>query len=332
MFDPQAQLEISQIDNSTGEAAFAHNTQSGRPWHNLGKAVPGAMTVQEALKLGGCDFIAEKRRICTADDDKVGDPDHSMVIRLDTMKSLGVVGSRYKVVQMKDALDFFDDAIGEGAAAIDTVGMMNKGRTGFLLAKLPECVEIVPGDVVEKYLLFSNSFDGSSPIMCLFTGTRVVCQNSLHAAIKGSKNAVRIRHTKNAKHRLKLVKHILNENESYWQRLTAALRYFQKRDVTRKEVEAFTEALFPGKEQEDGTFTVSTRTENRRSEVVEAFETSPGYTFAGKSAYGLYNAVTYLIDHETSIRKGTDRWEQSITGSGEKLRQNAFNLLTKMFA
>ena len=332
---------MHDLKSINGEAQFAYNANNGKPWHNLGKAVPGAMTVTEALDLGGLNFTAKKfpvystvpgETVLGADNVPVTsmvqviDPDHHMVVRTDTNEPLGMVGNRYTVIQMSDAFDFFNDALGEGVACIDTVGMLNKKRTGFMLAKLPECVEIVKGDPIERYMLFSNSFDGSSPVMCLMTGVRVVCQNTQQVAIAGAKNIVKIRHTKSAKARLDQAHLVLNANESYWQRMTAALKYFHKRDVNRQDVRDFVANLFPSVEGDD----VPTRTQNKRDKVIEAFETSAGHELAGTTAYGLYQAATYYIDHDSALRKGTDRWEQSTLGSGTKLRQKAYDLIAEL--
>ena len=324
-------------------ATFAYNSNGGsRPWMKLGKPVDGCMTVEDALIAGGCNFLATKvpveGKLLLPDDDgmpvehHVVDPDHSMVVRTDTRQSLGVVGSRYKVVQMKDAFGFFDEALGENAAIIDSVGMINKGRTGFMIAKLPECVEIVPGDEIERYLMFTNSYDGSTPVTCLFMANRLACTNQLNASMRKSKNCVKIRHTKNAKIRIKEAHRILKANEAYWEHMKAALQYMASKQVTTTEVQDFVADLLPGTVNDDGVEEASTRTLNRREAIVKAFEESPGSDLAGTTAYGLFNAVTWHIDHEASLRKGTDRWEASLSGSGSKLRQNAFNLLTQLAA
>ena len=66
------------------------------------------------------------------------------------------------------------------------------------MCKLPEDFEVTKGDPIERYILLTNSHDGSGSVMALMTPVRVVCWNTLSAAISGAKNLVKIRHTKNA--------------------------------------------------------------------------------------------------------------------------------------
>lgn len=323
------------------ESTLAYNSSQGKlPWMSLGKEVPGNMTVEQALQVGGCNFVAVKSpvesNLLLAGDDgipklrRVIDPKHFCVVRTDTLKVLGVVGRKYNIIQMKEAFSFFDEALGKGAAAIQAVGTMNGGSTGFLVAQLPESVSIVEGDPIERYLLFTNSFDGSTPITCTFMANRLACTNQLSAAMKGCSNRVKIRHTKNASLRIQQASKVLNANEAYWKRMKTTLALMKDFDVNTKIVNDFVEKLYPGKEQSDGTVEAGTRTVNRREAFIKAFETSPGHELAGNTAYGLYNGLTWLIDHETSIRKGTDRFEMSFSGSGEKARQRGFNILNNM--
>jgi phage/plasmid-like protein (TIGR03299 family) len=317
------------IDMSNGRANFAH---AGRKaWHGLGIAVPGLMTAREALVAGGVDYEVEKRPLWAEENGlaTLAIPGHFATVRTDTNQPLGVVGSRYEVVQNRDALSFFDPALGEGAAAIDSVGSLAGGKRAFMLAKIPEVVEIVPGDAVERYLLFSNSHDGSSAVEVLFTPVRVVCQNTLSAALSDAKRKkagrVSIRHTAGAKERLEAAHEVLGQEREYFKRIKAAFVYLAKRDLGRAEVASFVRDLFPGK-LVDGKVKVSTKTRNRRKAVVNAFEQSPGSDMAGTTAWGLFNAATYFIDHERSLPESTDAWEASVVGSGVGLRQSAFDL------
>lgn len=326
-----------EIDRSNGRANFAFNSEGGKPWHRLGVAVPGLMTVSEALTAGGLDFEVTKRPIFVAESDdefalpSIRIPRHFATVRTDSNEPLGVVGANYTVVQNRDALKVFDPLFGEGQAIIETVGSLKGGRRAFMLAKVPEVVEIVPGDAIERYLLFSNSHDVSSAVEILFTPVRVVCQNTLSVAIGEAKERrtgrVSIRHTASARARLETVGNLLDAERDYFKRIRAAYAYMAKRDVKRADVAAFVSGLFPGKVDKDsGKVKVSTKTRKRRQDVVKAFEESPGSDKAGDTGWGLFNAATWFIDHERKLPKGSDQWEASVIGSGVDLRQKAFDL------
>lgn len=335
-----------ESDKEFAYAGMAEGKETVRPWHGLGKRVPGLMTVAEALHMGGLDFDVELRKLYANDGTEetsipaIPVEGNFATVRKDNNKILGVVGSRYRPVQNVAALNFFDSAIGEGAAAIETVGALEGGKRIFMMARIPEMVEIVPGDPIERFLLFTNSHDGRSGVECLFTPIRVVCNNTLTASLSNSEkeNEVRskkgldpcrvsVRHTRKAEERLALAKDILASEGSYWQRVQGAFRYMAKNDVTRQQVEAFVADLFPSEVDEEGK--ISTRSANIREKVIRAFESSPGAQSAGSTAWGLYNAATFYLDHEYGSDKKTpgQRFESSLFGqTGPKIRQKAFDL------
>src|SRR5690606_10872309 len=64
-----------------------------------------------------------------------------------------------------------------------TGGYLKSGEVVWLLARLPGDIQARGDDVVETYLLFSNSHDGSSAIDIRLTTVRVVCQHTLSLAL-----------------------------------------------------------------------------------------------------------------------------------------------------
>ena len=199
-----------------GEASFASRRE--KAWHGLGKVVE-AMTSEEAIVLGGLDFEVEKRPIFinTLETlDKTEAPKYKSItrqlvpnpditsdtkwlseyrrnilfqnqyatVRTDLNIPLGIVKSRYHVIQNREAFDFIDSIIGKGVADYETVGALGNGETIFITCKLREEM-LINKDVIDNYLLLSMSHDGSGSIVVMFTPIRVVCNNTLTLALEG---------------------------------------------------------------------------------------------------------------------------------------------------
>ena len=77
------------------------------------------------------------------------------------------------------AFDFFDPLVQDGHAWYETAGALGRGERVWIQARLPGDLEIAPGDRVKRFLLLSNSHDGTSSVQILLTPIRVVCNNTL---------------------------------------------------------------------------------------------------------------------------------------------------------
>lgn len=337
------------IANINGQAGMAYSGH--RPWHSLGTQVPGLMTVVQALAAGHLDWEVEKIPLMTADTDMVVVPNTFATGRRGpeqnpdgTPKFIpfeGAVKGRYTIVQNVDAFDFFNKAIDDEIACIETVGALGKGEVIWAMAKLPEDFEPAPGDPVERYILLTNSHDGSGAVMATMTPVRVVCNNTLTAALRGSKNVVKIRHTKSAHKKIEELDKLLGASDEYWKGLRVAYHNLMMRDMTQLEVIEFIETMFPGKIEKvkqvgGGTKrveVVSTRTKNNRDKIQSLFEGDAiGADKAGRTHWGMFNAFTEYLDSHRSIRKTTNAWEASNFGSGVRERQKAFDTLTAQLA
>lgn len=62
---------------------------------------------------------------------------------------------------------------------------------------------------MEQYLFLTTSHDGSESITIAFTPVRIVCNNTLNAALNNCSNTIKIKHTSNAQARLKEVPKIM---------------------------------------------------------------------------------------------------------------------------
>ena len=161
------------------------------PWHGQGLRVEGAPSSEEAIRLAGLDWSVDQQPIYLVDGTQI--KDNYANVRSSDGKALGIVGSKYKIVQNIEAFAFTDELLGEGVK-YETAGSLKEGKVIWLLAKMPEAFEVL-GDKVEPYLVFTNTHDGSGAVRVCMTPVRVVCNNTLNMALRGAKRVWSARHT-----------------------------------------------------------------------------------------------------------------------------------------
>lgn len=272
-------------------------------------------------------------------------PNAFATYRTDFNIPLGIVKERYTPVQNIEAFTFFDDAIGKDKAVWQTAGFFGNGERIFVSAKLPKNI-LVDGDPVENYLVFTTSHDGSSGVKILFTPIRVVCQNTLNAAIKTSTNYVSFRHTKSVYSNLDIAAEILGICETRigdLQEQFTAMRKIKMNDDKAHEI--FANVIFTEDEQlrikETGHTVGQIITRDWRAindtkismKKVNIISQINNYYFSGigqkdiiGSAWGVYNAITgYYSNIDNS--EGTKRMDSLLYGDKSNKIELAGNLV-----
>ena len=158
----------------------------GVPFRTKGAVnVEDCTTSEEVIKKAGLDWSVDKCYIYAAmlsnikDSFNEGGIDYAPIdntygiYRTDKNIPLGIVKGRYTTVQNIDAFKFFDKAIGKNKAIWQTAGAFDQGQRIFVSAKLPNNI-FVKNDVVDNYLVFTTSHDGSTGVKILLTPIRVV--------------------------------------------------------------------------------------------------------------------------------------------------------------
>ncbi len=300
-----------------------------KPWHGLGVQVPSELNAAEAIKAAGLDWKVEKQPLYYGPKSKlVTVDDHYAMVRKDTGKALGVVGSVYQPLQNSEAFSFADSIIQEKAAVYHTAGSLGKGEKVWVLAKLDGICRIKGDDVVEKYLLLSNSHDGSSGVRICLTPIRVVCQNTLNQAISTASSLFKIRHTAAmggkvtaAREALGLVNNFFEEFETKAQALTT-------KQVTPQLFDTYLKSMGFDPQAEGG------RAKGTAETLTRLFETGKGADMEGSAGtvWGAYNAVTNFLSHERATRVtngfGSEkeaRLNSLWFGASQKLNQDAWD-------
>lgn len=319
------------LNFNNGQWSFA--AKGEKAWHGLGQYVSEAMTAEQAIKLGGLDYTVEKRPLFVPGQDGqyVEVPGYFSNVRVDNDAPLGVVKSRYRIVQNKDAFGFFDSIIDQGEAIFETAGALGKGERIFITAKLPEDM-LVKGERVEKYIMLTNSHDGSTTIIAGFTPIRVVCNNTLTAALKGGlDNKVSISHTASAESRLKEASRLMGIASRYMTEVNTIFEDMTTKRLSDIELKHFIETIMK-RETKETDKDASTRMKNLIDEVYSFTVSHPTQTTeaAYRTLWGAYNGISGFYTHMKDYKTNDQRMKDLTYGYANEKIAKAFDLATTM--
>jgi phage/plasmid-like protein (TIGR03299 family) len=273
------------------------------PWHGLGTKVEHLMTADECLVAAGLDWKVTKEKIfAQVDNKKIFIPNKYATVRSTDNRPLGVVGASYKPVQNVDALNFMDALTETGEAKYETAGSLQMGRIIWVMAKIPNGAGIDP---VEKFLLCTTSHDGTSPVMVTATPVRVVCNNTLNAALKGAKNKFRIRHTTNVDDKIEEARKTLQDSLVFFKKLDVTFDRMRDTAVNEEGLANLVAAVF-GSDEDEKSDRQESRLEKITDKVLDLSLNGAGTNLDGvrNTAWGAYNAITEYLDHFTKIKGG----------------------------
>ncbi|WP_337175419.1 DUF932 domain-containing protein [Paludisphaera sp.] len=305
------------------------------PWHGLGQRLDAPATAREAIVAANLDYEAALADLATT----AGIPVNGKkaVVRTDTDDVLGVVGDRYRPIQNAEAFAFLDAIVADGGLRYHTAGALRRGGKIWLLAKLPGQIRVrFSDDVSEKYLLLTNSHDGSSCLRVFFTSIRVVCANTLAAANrKGRGEGISIRHEGNLVCKIRRARDVLGIAARYFDDLEGRFDLMARHYPTFAQVSAYYKSLVPDPEDAHPG-----RAQNTRDELFRLYEQGKGQDIPQirGTTWAAFNAVTEYTDHYRPTRGKEDfdraagRLDSAWFGSGSRLKQRAFELALEMAA
>lgn len=306
------------------------------PWHGLGFKVSDNLTPAQMLKAAKVDWKVEKRKVSFA----TAAGGHKIIgekfalVRTSDENYLSMVGTTYRPVQNEAAFDFFKKYCEAGHMTMETAGSLWDGKYVWCLAKINKDFTLGKGDKVEGYVLLMSPHVHGKSMLIQTTAIRVVCWNTLSMAIgsdlKGKgKHVFRMPHTTEFNDAVKetaavavgLAKEQMTEFQEAAQLLT-------KKKVTPKQTEEFfCEVLHfdpkKGTKKKDGTVREPLMLPRFRA----ALEHAPGQQIntATGTAWGAFNAVTYVVDHETGRERSTGL-KNAWTGHTATIKRRALNL------
>lgn len=303
-----------------------------RPWHGLGTEVPPMVHSSEMIHAAGLDWEVQKRPARGAKPVRRarGQDIFSRyeLIRMpgsqpnDGEVALGIVSDRYEPLQNREAFEFFDSIVDRKAAFFETAGTLGEGERIWVMAKMPEVIQIVSGDDCYRYLLLSNTHTGQGSVIVKFTSVRVVCQNTLMLALKGGQAELRVRHSRLVTNRLRQTAVLIAAATEVYKRSEDLFRKMANLQLPSQRLADYLERVFPKSEAQ--------RRNNEKPpkwvHVERLLDEVDDLQLTGVTGtlWAAYNAVTRFEDYREARNENAEsRLDRVWFGAGADLKLKA---------
>lgn len=264
-------------------------------WHGLGTILPESPTSEDAIVAAGLDWTVEKKPIF--DGSGIQIPNYFANTRDKDNSVLGIVSGRYEIVQNIDAFSFTDSLVDEGLT-YESAGSLCNGKVIFLLAHLPETS--ILGDTIDKYIVFTNTFDGSGAVQVACTPTRVVCQNTLNLALRTARRKWSTRHLGDIQSKLTEASITLGLINKYTEALNEEAERLVQIKISDERIEQMLDNIYPITDSDSDIR--KKRISNLKDNFFTCLQAPDIAKFKG-TAYAVTMAATDYADHSEPMRK-----------------------------
>jgi len=358
----------ANIEMVNGVASFAENGKRERAWHGLGQVVEEPMFVADALKLCHADFNVGLQPVVALSQELIeAMENHTFInasmlkdllventmatMRQDTNKSLGIVSDKYGIVQNVDAFKFVDlfcsgeKTDRDHTPVIETCGVLGNGERIFVTAKFPTPIvlDAKRDDLVEMYVVFTTTHDGTGAVRCVCTPVRVVCNNTLNWAMKENIGRIAFRHSSKVMSRLDLLNaenaefayKALNVAEVYANGLKESFDHLRNIKLAERDLDnIIAQVVLSDEAAKEFMQTrnieselIKTRGRNIFLGVKECLESGVGQEGQERgTAMWLMNGLTSYYQNEATERSNEIKFDSILDGNIYKKVQKAYDL------
>ncbi len=247
-----------------------------------------------------------------------------LTYRTDTLEVLKTgFSSRYMPIQNRDAFSVIANIQEVNSnVSIKTMGHM-KGKP-FAKLKFGEMNigEKKRGDILNKYVYFINSFDGTSSLKFQIFIERLVCMNGLVSSTNTDTWA--FSHTTNASGKVAGLVNTLKIIDGSFVKSEETFNLLSEKTIDSKLVDDLLNELFPVDEEKKRLTTISTKSQEKIKEYISNADNG----FIRKdSAWNLYNGITRYITHDKANKKGEVNEHSLVSGALHNENKIALNLI-----
>lgn len=317
------------IDLSNNRENMAY--VGAKPWHGLGQELEPGRPLEEWKRAAGLDFHYRLAPVEFTTEDHVTctSPTHRVVYRDDTRAPLATVSNRYHLVQPETILEFFRELIDLHGFQLETAGSLRGGSVVWALAHTGLDFSI-GRDEMRQYALLMTSCDATLATRATLTSVRVVCWNTLSAALKrDAADLVVVRHTQDFDG--DMVRRNLGLVTESWDDFATAATAMSQTKLKDTDVKAAILRIFgdPERPVDDQP---NQRAMARVLNLYNGHAKGADLPSANGTTWGLLNAVTEYVDHHAPQRTEGGRLASAWTGPGAQTKRKAFDVCAELAA
>ena len=290
-----------------------------KPWHyaqnpEVTKLIQEAPTSEEALIAAGLDWNVISTPVYQENGLLI--PGYKANVRDKDNSVLGIVSSRYRIIQNTEAFSFTDALIGEtefGEVRYETAGSLCGGKKVWLLAKMP--ARKILDDDIEPYICFANSFDGSGAVQVCATPVRVCCANTMALALNTAKRKWSTKHVGDMQSKLEEARLCLQLADKYMTNLDIEADRLANAKLYEEQISEILDEMFPVDDK------ATERKKNNILQFKNQFWTAysmPDIQQFEDSAWKAVNAMSDIVTHAAPQRASTtyneNRWGKLMDG------------------
>lgn len=229
---------------------------------------------------------------------------------------LGGVGGRFRATTPEEWRELVTAAVRAGAKPTGAFSLRDGSR---VLATF----EVGEGNGLKSHLILADAFDGSMKLTGGFTSVRVVCANTLSAAMSADGSGMaKLRHTASLEHKIIALGESLEKAILTGQKVKDLYAQAEQTVLHRDDAMDLLFKLFPDPD-EDAAPAAKTRAKNKRDEAIRAAALPLNRVGDKGTVATLWNAASYLVDRtvddkgNSKFRKvrGGDRLDSMLFGT-----------------
>jgi phage/plasmid-like protein (TIGR03299 family) len=270
-------------------------------------------------------------------------PKKQGIIREDNNSVIGIVGTKYKVVQNMEVFNALDTLVDAGDARYAAAGEFNGGANIWMVLELPQGINVA-NDPHAAFLLVKTSHDGSSSVVIKPIIERLFCANQVNGLIsnkngnrqrKYNEYTYRMTHSTNQELSIADIRNITNLTYTAIADYQLVANNLMQKSMTREQTLNFFKSVWAlPSTVEDTPYDLLTRGERKQQTIAKEarakawaiYNESETQENIRGTAFGAWHAVVEFADHYAT--GGAERLAAAtLSGRNDRVKTKALSLL-----